>query len=81
VFVSSQRLLGTIIVAIMTKYGNIDTRIIDCRNEIVCSFSVDIVEEVIPKFTIEIYHVRNKDAVDYGSVEISTGNIGKNYVS
>lgn len=80
-FISSDRLLGKIIVAIMTKYGNTDTRIIDCRNEIVCSFSVDITDKMIPKFSVEVYHVINKNAVDYGSVEISTESTGKNYVS
>ena len=65
----------------MTKYGNIDTRMINCQSKIVCSFEIGVVEEMIPKFTLEVYHVRHIDAVDYGTVEISTRNIGENYVS
>ena len=65
----------------MTKYGNVDTRMINCQNQIVCSFEIGVVEEMIPKFSLEVYHVRHIDAVDYGTVEISTRNIGENYVS
>ncbi|CAG9810246.1 unnamed protein product [Chironomus riparius] len=80
VHVRSEKFLNNIIVAIMTKYGNVDTRMINCQNQIVCSFEIVVVEEMIPKFTLEVYHVRHIDAVDYGTVEISTRNIGENYL-
>ncbi|XP_070504783.1 thioester-containing protein 1 allele R1-like [Chironomus tepperi] len=80
VHVLSETLLDNIIVAIMTKYGNIDTRMIECKDKIVCSFQIGVVEEMIPKFTLEVYYVRHMDAVDYGTVEINTGNIGENYL-
>ena len=74
-------LLDSIVVAIMTKYGNIDTRIINCEGKIICSFKLGVVEEMVPKFTLEVFNVRHIDVMDYGTVEIVTRNIGENYVS
>lgn len=65
----------------MTKYGMYDAKLIDCQGQIVCTFGLDIVEDMMPQFTVEAYFVRGKDSIVKGEVNIVTANLGSNHVS
>ena len=65
----------------MTKYGIYDAKMIDCKNDIVCTFAIEIVEDMMPQFTVEAYLVKGIDSIANGFVKIMTANLGPNHVS
>lgn len=80
VFIKSEEKLTKVTILTVTKYGIYNAKIIDCKKEIVCSFSLEIVEEMMPQFRIEAYFVKDKDSIATGIVQIVTANLGPNHV-
>jgi len=70
-----------ILVAVMTKFGAFKTEVIKCNEETVFDFLLDIDPQMRPHFTVEVYHVRDKDVVEHGSIKIETKEMAVNFVS
>lgn len=65
----------------MGKHGVINSTFISCWMEIMCTLELEVTKEMMPKFIIKAFHVKYTDGHDYGSKEVSTKEIGENYVS
>lgn len=73
--------MNKVLVAVLTKLGVSDVRIQKCSGETVCTVLLDIKNDMMPHFTVEIYHVRDENYVEHGSVKIETEHLASNTVS
>ncbi|KAL7011351.1 hypothetical protein ACKWTF_014234 [Chironomus riparius] len=80
IFIKGEGQLGKIIMVIMSKYGMQDAKLIDCKLQIVCTFELEVVEDMMPQFTVDAYFVKGKDLVAHGSVDIRTADLGPNHL-
>ena len=65
----------------MTRYGNSQSKLINCENQSNCEFKLTITKEMIPKSTITIYSVKEKNAIYFGRTYLVIEEFGVNYVS
>lgn len=70
-----------VLVAVMTKFGAFQTETIKCNDKSVFDFPIEIKPQMMPHFTVEVYHVRDKDVVEHGNIKIETKDMGDNFVS
>ncbi|XP_070504802.1 CD109 antigen-like [Chironomus tepperi] len=80
IFIKGDGHLNKIIIIITSKYGMNDAKLIDCKEQIICTFELNIVEDMMPQFRVDAYFVKSKTSVAYGSANIKTANLGPNHL-
>jgi len=68
-------------VSVVTRYGNIKTRQINCGGKTVCEIEVVVDEQMMPHSTVIVYDVRDEKSIFQGQTKIVTEDLGRNYVS
>ncbi|KAL7011176.1 hypothetical protein ACKWTF_014135 [Chironomus riparius] len=81
IFITSDQPLNVIIYAIVTRYGNTDSKQVDCKGQLLCDFELDIAEEMMPHSTIMVYDVKDQQTIYQGQTEIETDNLGRNHLT
>lgn len=65
----------------MTRYGNSESKLVNCNGQLNCEFDIKITKEMIPKSKISIYFVKDKRNIYFGSTNLTVEEFGDNYVS
>ena len=73
--------MDQILVVVITKFGVLMYKAVKCDDKTVCSVLLDIDNDMSPHFTVEIYHVKDKNVFEQGSIKIETENLAMNSVS
>lgn len=66
--------------SVVTRYGNIKTRQINCGGKTVCEIEVVVDEQMMPHSTVIAYDVRDEKSIYQGQTTIVTENLGRNHV-
>lgn len=72
--------IDEIIVVVMTRHGNIQSKREYCGFKLSCSFSLVITLDMIPEASVVVYSLNDVNQFTYGEVKIKTEQLGKNYV-
>ena len=81
IFASGAYPMEKVLVAIVTKYGVTKSSAKKCDDNTACSFKLKITDQMLPRFTVEVFHIKNKNINEHGSISIETETLGMNYVS
>jgi len=68
------------LVAVKTKFGVSNYMVVKCNEQTVCSVLLAIYDDMSPHFTVEIYHIRDINVVEQGSIKIETKSLSMNSV-
>ncbi|KAL7011303.1 hypothetical protein ACKWTF_014220 [Chironomus riparius] len=81
IFVSSAYKMEQVLVAIVTKYGVTKATAMKCDDKTACNFKLTITAQMLPKFTVEVFHIKDKDINEHGSIRIETETLGMNHLT
>ncbi|XP_070504782.1 uncharacterized protein [Chironomus tepperi] len=81
IFASSAYRMEQVLVSIVTKFGVLKNKVVSCNDNTACSFTLSITAEMMPSFTVEVFHIRDKNINEHGSVSIETESLGTNYLT
>ena len=81
IFASSSYKMEQLLVSVVTKYGVIKPMVVACDDETACSFKFQITDRMLPRFMVEVFHIKDKNINEHGSVSIETETLGMNHVS
>ncbi|XP_070499789.1 thioester-containing protein 1 allele R1-like [Chironomus tepperi] len=81
IYVTSETPLNNLVVAVVTRFGIVENLLIPCGKQTLCEFELKIDEKMMPKSTIMVYDIRDKDVIYQGKVQIETDNLGRNYLN
>ncbi|KAL7011306.1 hypothetical protein ACKWTF_014223 [Chironomus riparius] len=73
--------IDELIVVVMTRHGNIQSRKEYCGFKLSCSFSLLITLDMIPDASVVVYSLNDVNQFTYGEVKVKTEQLGKNYLN